>query len=103
MQEVQFISDFTVNLMDGLGDYDPKTIQRYYAEYDEEFPHEDDVKGRLENIFEKLVALPVSDFADTIFKSAQITLSFMYLLDENRNTRITKEQMHDAFGKQTPW
>jgi hypothetical protein len=99
MQEVQFVSDFTVNLIDGLSDYDPKTIQRYYAEYDEHFPQEDDLDDRMEHIFEKLVALPVSDFTDTIFRSAQITFSLMYLLDENRNIRITKDRIHEAIRK----
>jgi hypothetical protein len=69
MQEVQFVSDFTVNLVEGLSDYDPKRLQRYYAQYDEKFPHEDDLAGRMEAVFERLVALPVSDFADTIFNS----------------------------------
>ena len=53
MQEVQFMSDFTVNLIEGLSDYDPKTIQHYYGKYDEHFPQEDDVGGRMETIFEK--------------------------------------------------
>ncbi len=84
MQEVQFMSDFTVNLIEGLSDYDPKIIQRYYGEYDEHFPQEDNVGGRMETIFERLVALPVNDFTDTVFIGTN-HLCLMYLLDENRH------------------
>jgi len=96
MQEVQFISDFTTNLMEGdLGDYNPKTLQRYYGDYDEVFPQEPELADRMENVFEKLVRLPVNDFADTIFKSAQVTFSLMYLLDEKRDTQIGMDRIHE--------
>jgi hypothetical protein len=99
MQEVQFMSDFTINMIEGLSDYNPKTLQKYYGKYDENFPQEDDLADRMENIFENLVALPVNDFKDTIFKSAQITFSLMYLLDKNRDTRIGIDQIHEAIRR----
>ena len=90
MQEVQFISDFTINMVEELGDYNPKILQKYYADYDENFPQQDELADRMESVFEKLVALPVSDFTDTIFQSAQITFSLMAKFAAQRFTSMVQ-------------
>ncbi|AVM75808.1 DUF262 domain-containing protein [Magnetospirillum gryphiswaldense] len=84
MQEVQFISDLAIALIEGLGDYSPTKIKKYYKDFDEYFPHEEDIDGRMESIFRMLVAIPAADFSDTIFKSAQIAFSLMVVLDARR-------------------
>jgi Protein of unknown function DUF262 len=100
MQEMQFISDFTINLMDGqLGDYDPKRIASYYKEYDERFPQEGELAGRMEYIFERMVRLPPTNFSDTVFRSAQVTFSLMWLLDEMRDRQITTDQLREVIHR----
>jgi len=96
MQEVQFIADLVINLVEGLGDYNPAKIKKYFKDFDEEFPDEDDLTGRLEAIFQRLVALPPTDFSDTIFKSAQVTFSLMQVLDEKRIAMPSADAIHDA-------
>ncbi|MGC1296035.1 MAG: hypothetical protein WA869_13455 [Alloacidobacterium sp.] len=97
---MQFISDFTINLMDGqLGDYDPKRIASYYKEYDEKFPQEGELADRMEYIFERMVRLPPTDFSDTVFRSAQVTFSLMWLLDEMRDRQITTDQLREVIHR----
>jgi len=70
MQEYQFLSDLVVNFMQGLSDYSPKLIEKYFRDYDEEFPEEDGIKNRLDHVFNLLSRVRPEIFGDTIFKSA---------------------------------
>lgn len=81
MQEVQFVSDLIINLIEGLSDFNPKQIDRFYKEYDEDFPRSDELAERLDGIFEKLAALPPEVFADTVFKQYQLAFSLMVVLE----------------------
>jgi len=94
MQELQFVSDLVVNLIQGLSDYSASQLAAYYKKYDESFPMEEEVGIRLESIFQKLVCLDVSDFTDTIFKSAQLVFSLMMVIDAAGADRIKLDKMH---------
>lgn len=94
MMEVQFISDLVINMVRGLQDYSSKAINDFYRNYDEEFPHEEDVSARLELLFGKLAALTPEDFSDTIFRASQITFSLMVVLDRLRDRDIRPDRIH---------
>jgi hypothetical protein len=96
MQEVQFISDLVINFIEGLIDYNPAKIKTYYKNFDEAFPEEENIAARMEAIFGKLVALPSTDFSDTIFRSAQIAFSLMQIIDEQRETPPSVEFIHEV-------
>jgi hypothetical protein len=96
MQEVQFVSDLVINLIEGLIDYNPKKIKDYYKNFDESFPEEDNIATRIDAIFQKLVALPANDFSDTIFRSAQVTFSLMFFLDERRGNPPGMDEIRDV-------
>lgn len=96
MQEVQFVSDLVINFVEGLIDYNPAKIKKYYKDFDETFAEEDDLEKRLEAVFQRLVALPAEDFSDTVFRSAQIAFSLMIVLDNKRNSMPSVEKIHDV-------
>jgi hypothetical protein len=99
MQEVQFIADLIINLIEGLVDYNPTKIKKYFQTYDEEFPHEEDLAKRLEGIFQRLASLPATDLSDTIFKQAQIAFSLMVFLDQKRDAMPSVEKISDVIRK----
>jgi hypothetical protein len=58
MQEVQFISDLTINMINGLSDFSATAIDKFYRENDTEFPQMDDMRKRMDGLFAKLVLIP---------------------------------------------
>ena len=96
MQEVQFVSDLVINFIEGLIDYNPNKIKRYYKDYDETFAEEEDLEKRLEAVFSRLAGLPTEDFSDTIFRSAQIAFSLMIVLDHMRNAMPPVDKIHEV-------
>lgn len=96
MQEVQFVSDLVINLMNGLSDFSAPQIDKFYKEYDEDFPCSEAIGRRLENLFETLAALPVDLFADTIFRQYQIAFSLMLVLDRMRDQILIPTRIEEA-------
>lgn len=94
MAEVQFISDLVINMIEGLRDFDSKTIDRYYKNYDDEFKAEAEIARRLEFVFSVLIRLSSEDFADTVFKQDQIAFSLMMVIDNLSYSNI--ERIHEA-------
>ena len=99
MQEVQFTSDLTINLLQGLSDYSPALLRRYYKDYDEDFQQTDEIARRMEAVFSKLAALDPKNFSDTIFRSAQVAFSLMYVLDHLRRRAISNQRIQDVMRK----
>ena len=81
MQEVQFTSDLIINLIQGLSDYSASLIDRYYKDYDSEFPADEAVKARLDAVFDKLASVPPAILAESIFSTDQVLLSLIVALD----------------------
>ena len=96
MQEVQFISDLAINMIEGLRDFSASQIDLYYKLNDEEFLQADEIAERMDKIFSYLVALPPELFSDTIFKQYQLTFSIMVVLDRLRDRSISSDQIHEA-------
>lgn len=85
MQEVQFISDLVINLIEGLSDFSATKIDNYYKKYDEDFPQSGDIGERMDGLFAKLAAIQADAFADTVFKQYQLAFSLMVVVDRLRN------------------
>jgi hypothetical protein len=94
MQEVQFISDLTVNFMEGLGDFSPEKLNRYYKDFDEEFPRSQEIAERFETVFGKLASINPETFSETVFKQPQISLTLMVAVDERPELAVA--QIEDA-------
>ncbi len=81
MIEVQFISDLIYNMLHGLSDFSQKKMDEFYEEYEEEFPHNEDITHRLDRIFDLIVRLEISSMRDTIFTRQPIFFSLLKVLD----------------------
>ena len=99
MQEIQFISDLAINLIEGLSDFSAKAIDRYYKDNDEDFPQADEIADRMDDLFAKLAAIPASAFKDTVFKQYQLAFSLMVVVDRLRAQIVSSAKieavMHD--------
>ena len=81
MTEVQFISDLTINLLDGLQDFSAPRLDRYYKKYDEEFPADDDIKARLEQLFRSILDLRIDLVKNSVFSRPQVLFSLLLVMD----------------------
>lgn len=96
MQEVQFISDLAINMIEGLVDFSATKLDRYYAMYDEDFPEMVDLERRLNFVFDMLAALPSELFLNTVFRQYQVAFSLMVVLDALRDNLPDSERLADA-------
>ena len=101
MQEVQFVSDLAINLVEGLVDFSATKINRYYKDYDVEFPQSSELSERFEDLFTKLAAIPTSVFSDTVFQQQQLAFSLLVVVDRLRDRDIVNDVniqrcMHDV-------
>lgn len=96
MQEVQFISDLAINMINGLSDFNAKTIDNFYRDNDVEFPEMEDIGSRMESLFAKLVAIPAGAFKDTVFKQYQLAFSLMVVVDRIRAQHPTAEKIEQV-------
>jgi hypothetical protein len=85
MQEVQFVSDVAINLIEGLTDFSAGKIDRYYKIYDESFEYEDNLVDRFERIFSSLVSINPDTYHNTLFSVPQILFSLMIAIDSTGN------------------
>ena len=81
MNEVQFISDLALNLLDGLSDFNQPNLTRVYRENEEDFPNQGNVAQRLDRLFDFIVDIDPSVFRDTIFCRQPIFFSLLLVLD----------------------
>jgi hypothetical protein len=96
MQEVQFISDLVINMINGLSDFNAKTIDKFYRTRDVDFPEREDIVKRMESLFVKLVAIPSTAFKDTIFKQYQLAFSLMVVIDRIRDQNLSAEKIEQV-------
>ena len=81
MQEVQFVSDVSMNMINGLSDFRPKALSDFYRKNEDEFPHKDDLSRRLDRVFDLLVDINPSALKDTIFRRQPLFFSLFVVLD----------------------
>lgn len=82
MNEVQFISDLIVNLIEGIVDLSQPKITRYYKNNDSEFPQAQEIGERMDRIMNLIGSLDPTVIKDTIFKRQPIFFSLCLVLDK---------------------
>ena len=90
MNEVQFISDLTLNLVNGLSDFSPSRLKDFYRKFDEEFPGEADVTRRLDRLFDFIIDFDPSAIRDSIFRRPPIFFSLLLAMDTMSRLRASK-------------
>ena len=81
MNEVQFISDLTLNFMEGLSDLNQKKLDALYGQFDECFPSSSEMTRRLDRVFDFVVDLEPSAIRDTVFNRQPLFFSLLIALD----------------------
>jgi len=87
MAEVQFISDFVMNIEEGLQDFSSSNLTKYYKSHDDVYDNSESTKKRLDKIFRWLLALEPGFLNGTVFQRPDILFSLMYVLDETEKTK----------------
>ncbi len=95
MEEVQFLSDLMLNLINGLSDYSSSKLDKIYAEFDEEFPQQSGLKIRLENIFSQVANLKPETIRDTVFNRPPLFFSLCLVLDSTKR-RLSSNRIATA-------
>jgi hypothetical protein len=95
MTEVQFISDLAYNMINGLSDYSSQRLDKFYKEYDDDFPEMDDLSKRMEFVFNKIATLDIKVIKDTIFSRAPLFFSLFIILD-SINAKIAKPKLEQS-------
>ncbi|MFO0795730.1 MAG: DUF262 domain-containing protein [Candidatus Brocadiaceae bacterium] len=82
MNEVQFLSDLVVNMIQGLSDYSAALLNKYYKDFDEKFSKGKTIERRLDKVFNLLLKLNPDSIKETIFKRQPIFFSLFLVLDD---------------------
>ncbi len=90
MNEVQFISDLALNLLEGLSDFSPAKLYNIYRKFDEDFPHQAEVAQRMDRLFDSLVDIGPSVIRDTIFRRQPIFFSLLLVMDSMKKLAVPK-------------
>lgn len=107
MEEVQFISDVIVSLLEGVTSYNAAKLTKYYKNYDSDFEQSVDISNRLDAIFDTLINLEPDSIKETIFKRPPLLFSLMIAIDsiESVNTKQIEQglfQIDSIFNSDIP-
>lgn len=80
MNEVQFISDVTINFINGLSDFSDSKITKFYKDNDEAFTKAKSLSKRFDQIFDLLVSLNPDTIRQTIFSRQPLFFSLLVVL-----------------------
>ena len=81
MNEVQFISDLALNLLEGLSDFSPVKLEQIYRKYEEDFPLQARVVQQMDRLFDFIVDIEPAVIRDTIFSRQPIFFSLLLVMD----------------------
>lgn len=81
MNEVLFVSDVIVNMMEGLVDYRPMLIDAVYKSNEDDFPRESEMRDRWNRVFDALLEINPQVIKDTIFSRQPLFFSLVICLD----------------------
>lgn len=91
MNEVLFISDTSINLMDGISTQTSARLDSYYKKYDLDFERMPEIRDRLERVFETIITLDPSSIKKTIFTERQpLFFSLIIALDSINKHNLDK-------------
>lgn len=98
MQEVQFVADLSLSIMNGLTDFSAARITSVYREYDEDFPAKAELEDRLERAFNHVASLAPETIRDTVFSRSPLFYSLIVVLEslpKLPGPRVTEERLAD--------
>lgn len=84
MVEVEFVSELAINMLDGLKDHSAKTINDFYALYDDSFEKQEELRRRFEQVFAKVASIAPTSIKDTIFSRVPLFFTLCVVLDSVR-------------------
>ena len=108
MQEIQFVADAVLNLLNGLSDYSSAKLDAIYKTHEETFPGVRTVKQRLDRCFTVIASIPKHVITSTIFRRQPLFFSLILAIDAKRATPRPKKLEHalqeidDRFNSETP-
>lgn len=82
MNEVQFMADLIINLIDGLTGYSSKKLDDYYKKHDDEFNCADEISKKLDNIFDIIISLNSDVIINTIFQRPPLFFSLVMAIED---------------------
>ncbi len=88
MDEVQFISDVTINFIEGIIAFNQSKIDKYYKENEDAFAESEDISKRFNKIFDVLLSLNPNTIKQTIFFRQPIFFSLMLVIDRIKKPNI---------------
>lgn len=94
MNEVQFVSDVIYNMINGISDFNPNSLDKLYEQYDEEFPLQDEIADRFDTVFEMIYTLDKGAITTTIFQRQPLIFSLILVLD--KIGPVQKSKLEDA-------
>lgn len=82
MAEVQFMAELAMAFVNGMTDFSAARVTNAYREWDEDFPHREDVGRRLDRVFAKIASVKQGAIKDTIFSRSPVFYSLVLVLDD---------------------
>lgn len=82
MNEVQFMADLIINLIDGLTGYSSKKLDDYYRKYDDEFDCGERISIKLDNIFDTIISMNPDVIINTIFQRPPLFFSLIVAIKD---------------------
>ncbi|WAA66424.1 DUF262 domain-containing protein [Microbacterium oxydans] len=98
MQEVQFVADLAISMIEGITDFGAARITRAYHQWDEEFPLKEELSGRFDRVFNLLSTLRPTSLADTIFSRSPLFYSLFICLDRMSQLPSPAKLEDELFG-----
>lgn len=98
MQEVQFIADLTLSLLNGITDFQAAKITKAYKDWDEEFSERENIGERFDRLFAYIAGLRPGSLSDTIFSRSPLFYSLILVLDSLKKlpvASVTEEILAD--------
>lgn len=80
MNEVQFMSDLIINMLDGLTSYNSAKLDKYYSNFDDTFDRDEEISQSLDDLFDIVIQFNPSAIIDTIFKRPPLFFSLLMAL-----------------------
>jgi hypothetical protein len=79
MKEVEMTSDLVVNMVSGITAKRQPVLNRWYEEYDDDFPNAEELAKRFRRTFDELDEVMGDDIPDSVFKSEVLSFSLLVL------------------------
>lgn len=95
MNEVQFVSELVLNMLEGLSDYSARRLDVFYQQYDETFAAQSEMATRLEAVFATIAALDPAVIRDTVFSRNPLFFSLFLIVDRD-GKKITRRNLENT-------